>query len=291
MNPSNIGTPPPTSPRQEHTQVASPEQKESNEGAGRAASAQNPTTSEPATTRHFVSQQQTTPDQTRASNALSQKRPVDGLAGASEAPNIPQSKNVRKARFGGLGGLNLKVMIPKTITKAEMKAERNIEPPRPGQLYELTNAIKNTVKTEFAVTGGFALELHSQKINTPAHRMVNDVDIITRDYRTFLMELSENNDFDTSNASMDEDNGWVIHKPSNQIFDVLQANRRFGGMEQIEMINGLPVEPLSALSKKLQSMTGKVAPDKLEAGLAETDGIEKRLSDLAFIESLRSKQE
>nr|WP_310617362.1 hypothetical protein [Pantoea cypripedii] len=145
----------------------------------------------------------------------------------------------------------LKLKIPEVVKKADIEAKLNVQPIQKEQIPEIINSIKN-LPVRFAVTGSAALEAHASNQGVEFYRKINDLDLMTDNLTQFTHFLSKNTDFDVSHVNPAEGNGWIIHKPTNQIIDVLEANHSsYGAIGNIDEIGGIPVRSLSNLKESL----------------------------------------
>lgn len=150
-------------------------------------------------------------------------------------------------------GMSVRMSVPKHISKAEMQMKLNAGNITYSQLHEIANDFRSSAGMTLAITGSFALQLHAGR---PFHRPINDIDFVVANLAELKANLEQSAIFDASNISVAEDNGWVIHRPSRQIFDVLQAGGRFGSLENIEYAGGLPVISFNELVNSLKRRDG-----------------------------------
>lgn len=151
-------------------------------------------------------------------------------------------------------GLALRIAPPKLATRAEVAQQLNVGPITNAQLHAIANDFMRHAGMPVAITGSFALQLHAGK---PLHRPINDIDFVVADLPQLKFSLNGSKVFDASNISEGEDNGWIIHRPTGQIFDVLQAGNRFGKLDTADVAGGLPVIPLNTLIRSMEARADK----------------------------------
>lgn len=135
-----------------------------------------------------------------------------------------------------------------------MAQRLNAGPITKAQLHAIASDFSCHAGVQIAITGSFALELHAGK---PFHRPINDIDFVVADLAQLKFSLRDSAVVDASNVAEGEDNGWIIHRPTGQIFDVLQAGNRFGKLETVEQAGGLPVMSLDSLVQAMQKRHDK----------------------------------
>ena len=151
-------------------------------------------------------------------------------------------------------GLNIQINVPKLPTKAETAQKLAAGPVTKAQLHAIAQDFTLHAGMPVAITGSFALEIHAGK---PLHRPINDIDFVVADLPQLKFSLRDSEIFDASNVSEGEDNGWIIHRPTGHIFDVLQAGPRFGTLDTLQHSAGLPVMSLDSLVASMKKRTDK----------------------------------
>lgn len=157
-----------------------------------------------------------------SSNGSEQTRAPQGATSFGSAPSSASTGLRTRPGLRQPQGLALRIAPPKLATKAEVAQQLNAGP--------ITNAQLHAIANDFM-----------RHADLPQLK--------------FSMRNSEI--FDASNISEGEDNGWIIHRPTGQTFDVLQAGNRFGKLDAVDVAGGLPVMSLDALIRAMEKRADK----------------------------------
>ncbi|MBD1569737.1 hypothetical protein [Aliivibrio sp. S10_S31] len=141
--------------------------------------------------------------------------------------------------------------------------------------------LKSILGDEFAITGSCALFLHALSVKVDFSRNLNDMDFLVKNFLQVERKLILSNKFNYTASSFSQEygSGWIQHKETGCIVDILEDNGKFGTLEASSIIDNKRVCSLLSLY------------NSLEIALANEwliEGKKKRANDIKLLKKIES---
>lgn len=200
-----------------------------------------------------------------------QKKQESRAIGNCEARRQPNDNNndslAKVVQCAPPKGLQIPTLV---IPKAETKEEFRKRYPNSGFASNLATATNwgRNIGGQWAITGSMAVALHTLKSNIPGKVIpIGDLDIIDANPEASLsMADSEamNSYYEVPDNSIHKSGNYIGDKVQKTSIDILPVGERFGTLNDLEVIYGLPVVSVVSLKDKYTSEPRRKDAHKIE---------------------------